>query len=104
VRSRCAGFLAVSAALVGALFVGATSTAAPLPTSGSAYPWVQRWGVHGTAAPAVGQWTQPGASVTVMLPRESALGTVGLQTSYSWVQPWQIAAGSVPDVVNDNLG
>jgi hypothetical protein len=39
-----------------------------------------------------------------MLPRESALGTVGLQTSYSWVQPWQIAAGSVPDVVNDNLG
>lgn len=99
-RTRCAVLLAALAAIAAAMVVLASPAAGQPPTSGSAYPWVQPWMIHGGSAPIARPATQPGVGVGVAVerPNEDAAAAVGLQTSYSWVQPWQISTGSAPTV------
>lgn len=91
---RCAALLALTAAALTVLALVPTATAAgSSPASGSAYPWVQPWTIHGAVAPDVGRWTQPSASMLA-----TQLAAPPPLTSYPWVQPWELARGVAPNV------
>jgi hypothetical protein len=98
VRTRCAVLLAwLAAALVGFVLAPIAIGAGPSPATGSAYPWVQPWAIHGVVAPDVGHWTQPPASV-MTCPVEQAVAMQGPDASYPWVQPWELRGGAAPSI------
>jgi hypothetical protein len=82
VRTRSAVSLASLATVLAGISATAVA-AASSPATGSAYPWVQPWGVSDRA----GHLTQPPASV----PAPAAAAT-GPDASYVWAQPWGVAA------------
>ncbi len=97
-RTRCAVLLAGLAAIAAGFALAPAVAGASSPATGSAYCWVQPWSIHGSVAPAAGQWTQPPASVPITTPAAATATTVGMTTSYPWVQPWETEGATAPDV------